>query len=91
VPSYGGGFTSTEFDETAGNSSTMADPLVSALERVHLGANNENGDNWIIKQDQEELKRSLEEKFLTPFTSFSSEWLNKLQQYAFRPVLKGGS
>jgi antiviral helicase SKI2 len=68
------------------------DPLVSALERVYLGAKDEDADNWIdeildlqrprkrIKQDQEELKRSLEEKFLTPSATFSPEWLNKLQQ-----------
>ncbi|TVY37961.1 putative ATP-dependent RNA helicase [Lachnellula subtilissima] len=84
-------YTSTEFNGTAGDSSVMEDPLVSALERVHLGSSNE-ADNWIddildlqrprkrIKQDQEELKRELEEKFLTPSTSFSPEWLNKLQQ-----------
>ncbi len=29
----------------------------------------------------EALKRNLEEAFLTPPTSFNSEWLNKLQQY----------
>jgi hypothetical protein len=71
------------------------DPLVSALERVHLGAKDEDADNWIdeildlqrprkrVKQDQEELKRSLEEKFLTPSATFSPEWLNKLQQSVF--------
>ena len=93
-------YTSTEFNGTAGDSSVMADPLVSALERVHLGSSNE-ADNWIddildlqrprkrIKQDQEELKRELEEKFLTPSTSFSPEWLNKLQQYGFHHSLRG--
>lgn len=93
-------FTSTEFSGTPGDSSTMADPLVNVLERVHLGSNNE-ADNWIddildlqrprkrIKQDQEELKRLLEEKYLTPSTSFSPEWLNKLQQYEFLAALRG--
>jgi hypothetical protein len=68
------------------------DPLVSALEKVHLGAKDEDADNWIdeildlqrprkrVKQDQEELKRSLEKNFLTPSATFSPEWLNKLQQ-----------
>lgn len=72
----------------------MADSLVSALEKVHLGnaALQDKEDDWIdhildeqrprkrAKQDPEELKRELERKFLTPSTSFSTEWLNKLQQ-----------
>lgn len=70
----------------------MEDSLVNALERVHLGASNEEADNWIddildlqrprkrVKQDSEALKLSLEQKFLTPSTKFSPEWLNKLQQ-----------
>jgi antiviral helicase SKI2 len=73
----------------------MADSLVESLERVHLDSNSgdDTADDWIdsildsqrprkrVKQDPEELKRSLEEKYLTPSTSFSTEWLNKLQQY----------
>jgi antiviral helicase SKI2 len=72
----------------------MADSLVSALEKVQLGQVDlaDREDNWIdhildeqrprkrIKQDPEELKLELEQKFLTPPTSFSTEWLNKLQQ-----------
>jgi antiviral helicase SKI2 len=72
----------------------MADSLVSALEKVHLSnaALEDKEDDWIdhilneqcprkrTKQDPEELKRELERKFLTPSTSFSTEWLNKLQQ-----------
>jgi antiviral helicase SKI2 len=72
----------------------MADSLVSALEKVHLAnaALQDKEDDWIdhildeqrprkrAKQDPEELKRELERKFLTPPTSFSTEWLNKLQQ-----------
>lgn len=72
----------------------MADSLVSALERVHLGnaALEDKPDDWIdrildeqrprkrVKQDPEDLKRELEKKFLIPPTSFSTEWLNKLQQ-----------
>jgi antiviral helicase SKI2 len=69
----------------------MAD-LASALENLQLNATGA-GDEWIdqiieeqrqprkrIKQDQEELKRDLEKKYLTPSRSFSKEWLNKLQQ-----------
>ncbi len=71
----------------------MTDDLVSALERVHLSSEHANvADDWIdsildeqrprkrIRQDREALKHELEEKFLTPSTSFSTEWLNKLQQ-----------
>jgi hypothetical protein len=71
----------------------MADGLVAALESIHLSSNNADlSDDWIdsildeqrprkrIKQDQEALKLELEEKYLTPATSFSPEWLNKLQQ-----------
>ncbi|CAG8959845.1 hypothetical protein HYFRA_00001754 [Hymenoscyphus fraxineus] len=72
----------------------MADSLIEALEKVNLESSNvdETADDWIdsildsqrprkrVKQDQNELKRSLEEKYLTPSASFSTEWLNKLQQ-----------
>lgn len=69
----------------------MAD-LVSALEKLQLNSA-DTTDDWIdqileeqqrprkrIKQDREELKRELEKKYLTPSKSFSTEWLNKLQQ-----------
>jgi antiviral helicase SKI2 len=72
----------------------MADSPVSALEKVHLSnaALQNKEDDWIdqildeqrprkrAKQDPEELKRELEQKFLTPSKTFSTEWLNKLQQ-----------
>jgi antiviral helicase SKI2 len=72
----------------------MAERLVSDLEKVHLSnaALQKKDDDWIdhildsqhprkrAKQDPEELKRELEQKFLTPSTRFSTEWLNKLQQ-----------
>ena len=72
----------------------MADKLIDALERVHLDSKSTDdlADDWIdqildqrqprkrIKQDNEALKRELEEKYLTPSASFSTEWLNKLQQ-----------
>ena len=69
----------------------MAD-LANALEKLQLSAT-DTADDWIdqileeqqhprkrIKQDQEKLKRELEEKYLTPSKTFSTEWLNKLQQ-----------
>lgn len=72
-------------------SKKMAD-LVSALEKLQLNSA-DTTDDWIdqileeqqrprkrIKQDREELKRELEKKYLTPSKSFSTEWLNKLQQ-----------
>ena len=72
----------------------MVDSLIEALERVHLEPNLEDarGDDWIdaileqrrprkrVKQDEEERKYELEQKYLTPSQSFSTEWLNKLQQ-----------
>lgn len=33
------------------------------------------------KQDPAELKAALEKKYLSPSTEFSTEWLNRLQQY----------
>lgn len=72
----------------------MAGNLSTWMEKVHLDDKTANdiADDWIdsilekqrprkrVKQDQEELKRELELKYLTPSTSFSTEWLNKLQQ-----------
>jgi antiviral helicase SKI2 len=73
----------------------MADGLVSALESLHLQSQSlqtNNDDEWLdsildsprppkrVKQDKEELKRSLEQNYLTPSTTFSTEWLNRLQQ-----------
>jgi antiviral helicase SKI2 len=72
----------------------MADSLVSALERLHLESSNTDttDDDWIdhilehqrprkrVKQNRESLKQELEQKYLTPSPTFSTEWLNKLQQ-----------
>jgi antiviral helicase SKI2 len=69
----------------------MVDNLVTALERLCVDSAVLE-DDWIdhildeprprkrIKQDPEEIKRELEKKYLTPSRSFSTEWLNKLQQ-----------
>lgn len=63
--------------------------LVSAADSL-AGAND---DEWIDSildlapprtkqaQDTEEIKRELEAKYLTPSTTFSEPWLNRLQQY----------
>lgn len=72
----------------------MADPLADALEKVHISSNSapNDEDDWIdhildvqrprkrVKQDPEDLKKELEQKYLTPSSSFSTPWLNKLQQ-----------
>lgn len=76
----------------------MADELVKALEKVHISSNTaaHEEDNWIdsildcqrprkrVKQDPENLKKELEQKYLTPSPSFSTPWLNKLQQSVIR-------
>ena len=72
----------------------MADSLIGALEKVHLDSRASDclADDWIdcildeqrprkrVKQDQGQLKRHLEQRYLTPSSSFPQEWLNKLQQ-----------
>jgi antiviral helicase SKI2 len=72
----------------------MAASLIDSLEKIHLDTSASDGtaDDWIdsileeqrprkrVKQDQEQLRRLLEQKYLTPSISFSPEWLNKLQQ-----------
>lgn len=79
--------------KTSEPSPEATDSLISALQRVELSAAaNKEADDFIdhileeqrprkrIKQSPEDLKRELEKKYLTPSTSFSAEWLNKLQQ-----------
>jgi antiviral helicase SKI2 len=72
----------------------MTDSLIGALEKVYLGSHalDSLADDWIdsildeqrprkrIKQDHEQLRSDLEQKYLTPSSSFSQEWLNRLQQ-----------
>lgn len=71
----------------------MADSLIGALERIQIGSGaQQHGDDWIdsildeqrprkrMKQDPQELKVELEQKYLTPSTKFSDAWLNRLQQ-----------
>lgn len=66
--------------------------LVSALRKLQLANEQADADFNIddvlfqqgprkrAKQDPDELKAELEQKFLTPSQKFSTEWLNRLQQ-----------
>ncbi|KAK3372183.1 NUC185 domain-containing protein [Podospora didyma] len=69
----------------------MATDLSAAMARLHLGdddcdfdAIDELLDRQTVRQprtvDPDELKASLEDKYLSPSTTFSTEWLNRLQQ-----------
>jgi antiviral helicase SKI2 len=70
----------------------MAVSLAEALEQVRLGTEKLNDETWIDnnldihqpkkrrKTQKHDVKRKLEERFLTPSTSFSDHWLNQLQQ-----------
>jgi antiviral helicase SKI2 len=71
---------------------TTADTLSKAIKQV--SELELESDNWIdnilderrprkrVKPTDEEHCAQLEKEFLTPSTTFSTEWLNKLQQYA---------
>lgn len=74
-------------------SDTMAAPLLTAMRELRLNA--DPGDSQVDegeilvkgarlrerhKKSSNALKTELIEKVLTPPTTFSSEWLNKLQQ-----------
>ncbi|KAL5349704.1 Antiviral helicase ski2 [Pseudogymnoascus australis] len=71
----------------------MAEALAKSLQKVHISSTADSrDDDWIdsildqqgprkrVKEDPNDLKKELDRKFLTPSTSFSTEWLNKLQQ-----------
>lgn len=70
--------------------STDGPGLVEAMRKLHLvdAANDFNIDDVLfqqrprkrVKQDPVELKAELEKKYLTPSNTFSTEWLNRLQQ-----------
>ena len=65
----------------------MADGLAEAISQLHL-SNSVDIDDLLFKQPQRKKARTnpaetvkkLEDEFLTPSSSFSSEWLNRLQQ-----------
>ncbi|ROT37524.1 DSHCT domain-containing protein [Sodiomyces alkalinus F11] len=66
----------------------MAAELVKAIEGLHLQENGVNIDDILFEQrphkrarrSAEGLKNDLEKDFLSPSTSFSTDWLNGLQQ-----------
>ena len=73
----------------------MATDLIKSLEKLHFSSQSQSrdGDECIdtyltesrprnhTRKTFEEIKKDLEEEFLTPSTTFSIEWLNKLQEY----------
>ncbi|CZT16119.1 probable cytoplasmic exosomal RNA helicase SKI2, DEAD-box superfamily [Ramularia collo-cygni] len=68
----------------------MADSLPAALESLRLTSRSFDDDidelldqakpRKRVRQTSEEVKTELEKRFLTPSTSFSPEWLDRLQQ-----------
>lgn len=69
----------------------MTNSIAEALKELHLAEESANDDaiDDILertappsqrKPDPEELKKHLEQKYLTPSQTFSTEWLNRLQQ-----------
>jgi hypothetical protein len=86
----------TQLRSTSANhprSLNMAEALISALKKVQIGTEGQpDSDDWIdsildeqrprkrMKQEPEDLKLELEQKYLAPSTTFSNAWLNKLQQ-----------
>jgi len=68
----------------------MSSDLSDAMERLHMEKNDtfEAIDDILFdrvvrppkKQDPDELRAELEKKYLSPSTTFSTEWLNRLQQ-----------
>jgi antiviral helicase SKI2 len=78
---------------------SMAD-LAQALEEVHLAAAGvgDHDDDWLdsildeqrprkrTKISKDALKQALEDEFLTPSTSFSTQWLNDLQHRWDTPI-----
>lgn len=70
----------------------MTDSISEALERLQLheeSAKDDPIDDILSKtavhrqrlRDPDELKAHLEDKYLSPSQTFSTEWLNRLQQY----------
>jgi hypothetical protein len=74
----------------------MATDLAEALRGLRLDESDVNIDDILfeqrprkkIKQNSAELKSQLEKSYLSPSTSFSPEWLNKLQQCVLHIVLQ---
>ncbi|KAF2672754.1 antiviral helicase [Microthyrium microscopicum] len=72
--------------------------LASALEKFQLAANSITDDAYIddildesrprkrVRKTKEQLKKELEDEFLTPSPSFSTHWLNQLQERWKTPI-----
>ena len=72
----------------------MSAGLVRALENIHFSSQKQShGDDECIdvyltepgprkraRKTSEEIKKDLEEEVLKPSTTFSTEWLNKIQE-----------
>ena len=72
----------------------MAEGLKQSLEKLQLRLQAQDLGHGPVEDDElevprprkktcktiEEVKQDIEQKFLTPPTSFSPEWLNRLQQ-----------
>lgn len=80
----------------------MNDDIAEAVERLQLRGGEAISDDVLdnilernapkIKpaRDAAELKAHLEKKYLEPSQHFSTEWLNKLQQYVTGPIFTWG-
>ena len=73
------------------SSSRMSSSLLQAIEELNLHLENgevENIDKFLLESrarkrlqpSLNEIKINLEKEYLQPSTTFSTEWLNKLQQ-----------
>lgn len=74
-------------------SGKMAETLAESMAKLQLQATDSNDDELIDSilditppstkqaQDKDAMKAELERKYLTPSTTFSEPWLNRLQQY----------
>lgn len=79
---------------------SMTDDNSEALARLHIYDNDATNDQLIDDildkaapqrkriQDPEQLKAHLEKKYLSPSQTFSTEWLNRLQQYVYHKLPK---
>lgn len=72
----------------------MTADLLQAIEKLHISSRSRNAkddeplDTFLttprrrrcIKQAPEAIKKELQDEFLMPSTTFSTEWLNKFQE-----------
>ena len=83
----------------------MSKELLNAIQQVHVFSldktqdNNDCIDAFLDEPGQRKqprksldtVKEDLESQFLKPSTSFSTEWLNKLQGYVCSPQLRSSN